>query len=142
MLIKTWCYYESRILGAHYGLISTYALETLVLYVFHMYGAFLTTPLMVISRRFIRFKTTIYIIPTLLTFSLIFAYFQVLYRFLDYYSNFDWDNYCISLDGAVTKAFLPNIVGKKRTVVDEVSRVTRRYSLHQKNLALQNAKSI
>jgi hypothetical protein len=23
ILIKAWCYYESRILGAHYGLIST-----------------------------------------------------------------------------------------------------------------------
>ncbi|KAL2509798.1 PAP/OAS1 substrate-binding domain superfamily [Forsythia ovata] len=28
ILIKAWCYYESRILGAHHGLISTYALET------------------------------------------------------------------------------------------------------------------
>ncbi|XP_024981010.1 uncharacterized protein LOC112517871 [Cynara cardunculus var. scolymus] len=91
MLIKTWCYYESRILGAHYGLISTYALETLVLYIFHVFGAYLKSPLM------------------------------VLYRFLDYYSNFDWDHYCISLDGPVTKSFLPNRVGKKRAVIDEVS---------------------
>ena len=36
ILIKAWCYYESRILGAHHGLISTYALETLVLYIFHV----------------------------------------------------------------------------------------------------------
>ncbi|KAI3678576.1 hypothetical protein L6452_37873 [Arctium lappa] len=92
MLMKTWCYYESRILGAHYGLISTYALETLVLYIFQVFGASLTSPLM------------------------------VLYRFLDYYSNFDWDNYCISLEGPVHKSFLPNIVGKKRTVLSyEVS---------------------
>lgn len=35
--IKAWCYYESRLLGAHHGLISTYALETLVLYVFNKY---------------------------------------------------------------------------------------------------------
>ncbi|KAG0473573.1 hypothetical protein HPP92_015430 [Vanilla planifolia] len=31
ILIKAWCYYESRILGAHHGLISTYALEILIL---------------------------------------------------------------------------------------------------------------
>ncbi len=33
--VKAWCYYESRVLGAHHGLFSTYALEVLVLYVFN-----------------------------------------------------------------------------------------------------------
>ncbi|XP_059626388.1 uncharacterized protein LOC132269266 [Cornus florida] len=80
ILIKAWCYYESRILGAHHGLISTYALETLVLYIFHVFHSFLNGPLM------------------------------VLYRFLDYFSTFDWENYCISLNGAVCKASLPDIV--------------------------------
>ncbi|KAH9716702.1 hypothetical protein KPL71_021553 [Citrus sinensis] len=37
ILIKAWCYYESRILGAHHGLISAYSLETLVLYIFNLY---------------------------------------------------------------------------------------------------------
>ena len=32
MQVKAWCYYESRLLGAHHGLLSTYALETMVLY--------------------------------------------------------------------------------------------------------------
>ena len=47
ILIKAWCYYESRILGAHHGLISTYALETLVLYIFHLYHSNLNAPLAV-----------------------------------------------------------------------------------------------
>jgi len=47
MLIKDWCYYESRILGAHRGLISTYALETLVLYIFHIFHKSLDGPLAV-----------------------------------------------------------------------------------------------
>jgi hypothetical protein len=47
MLIKHWCYYENRILGAHHGLISTYALETLVLYIFHTFHKFLDGPLAV-----------------------------------------------------------------------------------------------
>lgn len=47
ILIKAWCYYESRILGAHHGLISTYALETLVLYIFHLYHSSLWGPLVV-----------------------------------------------------------------------------------------------
>ena len=47
MLVKDWCYYESRILGAHHGLISTYALETLVLYVFHIFHKSLDGPLAV-----------------------------------------------------------------------------------------------
>jgi len=45
ILIKAWCYYESRILGAHHGLISTYALETLVLYVFHVFNNTFSGPL-------------------------------------------------------------------------------------------------
>jgi len=45
ILVKAWCYYESRILGAHHGLISTYALETLVLYIFHLFHASLHGPL-------------------------------------------------------------------------------------------------
>ncbi|KAK1428606.1 hypothetical protein QVD17_17445 [Tagetes erecta] len=79
ILIKAWCYYESRILGAHHGLISTYALETLVLYIFHVFHASLNGPL------------------------------EVLYRFLDYYAKFDWDNYCISLDGPVCKSSLSSL---------------------------------
>ena len=47
ILIKAWCYYESRILGAHHGLISTYALETLILYIFHLFHCSLNGPLAV-----------------------------------------------------------------------------------------------
>ncbi|XP_022925116.1 uncharacterized protein LOC111432455 [Cucurbita moschata] len=80
ILIKAWCYYESRILGAHHGLISTYALETLVLYIFHLFHSALNGPL------------------------------EVLYKFLDYFSKFDWDNYCISLNGPVRLSSLPEFV--------------------------------
>ncbi|XP_021620333.1 uncharacterized protein LOC110620779 isoform X2 [Manihot esculenta] len=80
ILIKAWCYYESRILGAHHGLISTYALETLVLYIFHLFHSSLAGPL------------------------------AVLYKFLDYFSKFDWDNYCISLNGPVRISSLPEVV--------------------------------
>lgn len=82
ILIKGWCYYESRILGAHHGLISTYALEILVLYIFHFFHSSLDGPL------------------------------SVLHRFLDYYSQFDWDNYCISMKGPVHISSLPDIVVK------------------------------
>lgn len=47
MQVKAWCYYESRLLGAHHGLISTYALETLVLYVFNKYHDTIDSPLSV-----------------------------------------------------------------------------------------------
>ncbi|CAH9138566.1 unnamed protein product [Cuscuta epithymum] len=80
MLIKCWCYYESRILGAHHGLLSTYALEILVLYIFQLFHASLNTPV------------------------------AALYRFLDYYSKFDWGKYCVSLNGPVRISSLPDIV--------------------------------
>lgn len=82
ILIKAWCYYESRILGAHHGLISTYALETLVLYIFHLFYSSLNGPL------------------------------AVLYKFLDYFSKFDWENFCISLNGPVRISSLPEIVAE------------------------------
>ncbi|KAK9758060.1 hypothetical protein RND81_01G204000 [Saponaria officinalis] len=79
ILIKAWCYYESRILGAHHGLISTYALETLVLYIFHIFNNSFTGPL------------------------------EVLYRFLEFFCKFDWENFCVSLWGPVPVSSLPDI---------------------------------
>ncbi|KAL7081912.1 hypothetical protein ACP275_14G068300 [Erythranthe tilingii] len=80
ILVKTWCFYESRILGAHHGLLSTYALEALVLYIFNHFHSSFNSPL------------------------------AALYKFVEYYSQFDWDNYCISLIGPVCKSSLPYIV--------------------------------
>ncbi|XP_004985241.1 uncharacterized protein LOC101755004 isoform X2 [Setaria italica] len=79
ILIKAWCFYESRILGAHHGLISTYALETLVLYIFHIFNNSFTGPL------------------------------EVLYRFLEFFSNFDWEKFCLSLWGPVPIRSLPDM---------------------------------
>ncbi|EPS72435.1 hypothetical protein M569_02321, partial [Genlisea aurea] len=82
ILIKAWCYYESRILGAHHGLISTYALETLVLYIFHVFNNSFHGPL------------------------------EVLYRFLEFFSNFDWDHFCVSLWGPVPISSLPDVTAE------------------------------
>ncbi|KAK9056128.1 hypothetical protein SSX86_027217 [Deinandra increscens subsp. villosa] len=82
ILIKAWCYYESRILGAHHGLISTYALETLVLYIFHVFNNSFSGPL------------------------------EVLYRFLEFFSHFDWDNFCVSLWGPVPINSLPDVTAE------------------------------
>ncbi|KZV21894.1 hypothetical protein F511_05584 [Dorcoceras hygrometricum] len=82
ILIKAWCYYESRILGAHHGLISTYALETLVLYIFHVFNNSFHGPL------------------------------EVLYRFLEFFSNFDWDSFCVSLWGPVPISSLPDVTAE------------------------------
>uniref|UniRef100_A0A5B6Z4I3 Uncharacterized protein n=1 Tax=Davidia involucrata TaxID=16924 RepID=A0A5B6Z4I3_DAVIN len=82
ILIKAWCYYESRILGAHHGLISTYALETLVLYIFHIFNNSFAGPL------------------------------EVLYRFLEFFSNFDWENFCVSLWGPVPISSLPDVMAE------------------------------
>ncbi|KAH1193890.1 Poly(A) RNA polymerase cid14 [Glycine max] len=47
ILIKSWCYYESRILGAHCGLLSTYATEILVLYIINRFHSSVRGPLAV-----------------------------------------------------------------------------------------------
>ncbi|KAM7277371.1 hypothetical protein ACFE04_019237 [Oxalis oulophora] len=80
LLIKAWCFYEGRVLGAHQGLISTYAIEALVIYIINLFHASLSSPL------------------------------AVLHRFLHYYSLFDWKNYCMSISGPVPISALPDIV--------------------------------
>ncbi|XP_062211181.1 uncharacterized protein LOC133912462 isoform X2 [Phragmites australis] len=35
---------------------------------------------------------------------------MALWRFLEYFSKFDWDNYCISLNGPVALSSLPNLI--------------------------------
>ncbi|GAU24460.1 hypothetical protein TSUD_319370 [Trifolium subterraneum] len=80
ILVKAWCYYESRILGAHHGLLSTYAVEILVLYIINCFHSSLHGPL------------------------------EVLYRFLDYYSTFDWEKNYVTIDGPQPLSSLPEIV--------------------------------
>lgn len=36
---------------------------------------------------------------------------QVLYRFLEFFSKFDWDNFCVSLWGPVPISALPDVTG-------------------------------
>lgn len=36
---------------------------------------------------------------------------QVLYRFLEFFSKFDWDNFCVSLWGPVPISSLPDVTG-------------------------------
>lgn len=50
ILVKAWCHYESRILGSQYGLLATYALETMVLYIFQIFHASRDSPLAVGSK--------------------------------------------------------------------------------------------
>jgi hypothetical protein len=78
VLVKAWCYYESRLLGAHHGLISSYALEAMVLHVVNVHGRGLDSPL------------------------------QVLRSFLRVFAAFDWDKYCLSMMGPVPLASFPH----------------------------------
>ncbi|XP_027903871.1 uncharacterized protein LOC114163765 [Vigna unguiculata] len=79
ILIKAWCYYESRLLGGHHGLLSTYAIEILVLYIINRFHSSVRGPL------------------------------EVLYTFLDYYGSFDWDHNYVSIWGPKALTSLPKI---------------------------------
>ncbi|KAF3556643.1 hypothetical protein F2Q69_00017760 [Brassica cretica] len=79
ILIKAWCYYESRILGANTGLISTYALAVLVLHIINIGYPSLSGPL------------------------------AVLFKFLDYYASFDWGKNCVTVHGPVLISSLPDM---------------------------------
>ena len=81
VLIKAWGFYEGRMLGAHHALISTYALETLVLYIFNRFHKELSTPL------------------------------EVLHKFLVFFADFDWDKFAVSVHGPVPLEDLDKVTG-------------------------------
>lgn len=81
ILIKAWCYYESRILGAHHGLISTYALETLVLYIFHVFNNCFAGPLEVTDEFRVNCVFSLFLISFYLDYY-IFLICNLLYIFL------------------------------------------------------------
>lgn len=119
ILIKAWCYYESRILGAHHGLISTYALETLVLYIFHVFNNSFAGPLEVGMVTFGILDFSFFIIAINLEYFSLHG--QVLYRFLEFFSKFDWDNFCVSLWGPVPISSLPDVTGTEDLLEDSCS---------------------
>ena len=78
LLVKAWCYYESRLLGAHHGLLSSYALEVMVLFIVNIYGSELASPL------------------------------EVFQRFLEVFAEFDFDTYCLSMLGPIPLESFPS----------------------------------
>lgn len=42
---------------------------------------------------------------------MVFFAMQVLYRFLEFFSKFDWENFCVSLRGPVPISSLPDVTG-------------------------------
>ena len=76
VLVKAWCYFESHILSSQNGLLATYALETLVLCVVNLFHSELNTPL------------------------------EVLAKFLDYFANFDWIHWTLTIRGPVHKTLV------------------------------------
>ena len=57
---------------------------------------------------------------------------QVLYRFLEFFSNFDWDNFCVSLWGPVPIGSLPDMTGKLLSQFYHLNRVVHSHILSLK----------
>ena len=73
LLIKAWCAHESRLLGSSKGLLATYALEVMLMCLFNVFHDELTRPIIVLQ------------------------------KFLEYFSGFDWDNFCVTVCGPISK---------------------------------------
>ena len=78
LLVKAWCYYESRLLGAHHGMLSSYALEVMVLFILNVHGSELDSPL------------------------------EVFHRFMQVFAEFDFDRYCLSILGPIELDSFPH----------------------------------
>jgi hypothetical protein len=152
--LKAWCYYESRLLGAHHGLISSYALEVLVLHIFNLHHAQLHTPLDVrwaaqgrlqgrgggaveggrgwpcrclwllklrwqlpcLSLNVPGRAPPVCCVSTLPCLVCLVpacsAWAQVLRRFLSVLGSFDWEHYCLALQGPLPLSELHNPHGE------------------------------
>ena len=86
ILIKAWCYYEARLLGGQNGLFSTYALDIMIMYVLNKHYKDIRSPL-------VAFKF-----------------------FLQYYSVFEWDKYCLTLRGKQQLSMHPYWDGKEKGI--------------------------
>ena len=73
LLIKAWFFYEGHLMGSNVGLIATYTLEILVIYIFNFYFYEINNE------------------------------FEGFVKFFEIISEFDWDNKIISLYGAFSK---------------------------------------
>ena len=73
--------YESHILGSHNGLLSSFSIKTLVLFINNAFHLSVHTPL------------------------------QVLHKFLKFYSTLNWDVYCMTFLGPVRTTLLPDAPG-------------------------------
>ena len=73
LLIKAWCTHESRLLGSSKGLLATYAVEVMLICLFSLFHDQLNRPL------------------------------GVFLKFLEFYSQFDWENSCVTACGPLPK---------------------------------------
>ena len=73
LLIKAWFFYEGHLMGSNVGLMATYTLEILVIYIFNFYFYEINNE------------------------------FEGFVKFFEIISEFDWDNKIISLYGAFSK---------------------------------------
>lgn len=97
--MKAWCYYEARVLGAHHSLLSSYALEVMVLYVLQHYHRRTRTP-----------------------FALLVTYLQV-------FSSFDWSTYGLTLYGPIPLTQISSTPPGVPSILVSVICFTNLYSL-------------
>lgn len=84
---------------------------------FYIYSMFTTIVLLVLLRlSHLQFTNLPFIqkyLDLLFTMNLVIVLTQVLYRFLEQFSKFDWDCYGVSLWGPLELMSLPDVIGKK-----------------------------
>lgn len=62
---------------------------------------------------------------------------QVLYRFLEFFSKFDWDSYCVSLLGLVPISSLPDVTGTSVLIITFIYGYNN--NIHNQNKGLGDA---
>lgn len=80
ILVKAWAKYEAKILGYGEGLLNSYTIRSMVLFIFNAFHSEIDTPL------------------------------QGLWRLMEYVSSFPWEKYAMGLSGPCLLTELPHIV--------------------------------
>ena len=73
LLIKAWCYYEGNLMGSNIGLMASYALEIMVIYIFNIH------------------------------YEIIHNEFEGFCKFFELMEQIDWDNYLLSIFGVISQ---------------------------------------
>jgi predicted nucleotidyltransferase len=120
ILVKAWAYYESRVLGAQYALLSTYALKTIIICAIRKKQQSDTTT--ITNNKRTSFETPL----------------DILRAFFEYVSEFPWETHAVTIFGDVPIQKLHSSSSYEISARDVINKQRRQQKQQQKQQQQRN----